>query len=305
MTTNMEELEQYKIRLDMALKTANLCIFEVDLLQQKYTYFANSEAIFGIKAETILQDIDTYSALPADAYQKAVSNYFAHPDDHATIDIAFQNIYQGHSASYEARMHANNSKYKWCRIDVTPIMDAPKPIKMIGVITDINSLKQETLALEKAVHFDIFTGLYNKPSFLEIAHQKLMQKPHLQYAVIVSDIDNFKLINDTYGHLAGDDIILSIAQHLQTTFRNQDIIGRFGGDEFIIFVNDIPSISWLCEKIQSLLICSVTTEIACSNSIGIAMYPQDANNLETLIQYADKALYQAKKQKGTYSFYQK
>lgn len=57
-------------------------------------------------------------------------------------------------------------------------------------------------------------------------------------------------------------------------------------------------------KIQSLLICSVTTEIACSNSIGIAMYPQDANNLETLIQYADKALYQAKKQKGTYSFYQ-
>ena len=117
------------------------------------------------------------------------------------------------------------------------------------------------------------------------------RQPHLQYAVIVSDIDNFKLINDTYGHLAGDDIILSIAQHLQTTFRNQDIIGRFGGDEFIIFVNDIPSISWLCEKIQSLLICSVTTEIACSNSIGIAMYPQDANNLETLIQYADTVSY--------------
>ena len=83
--------------------------------------------------------------------------------------------------------------------------------------------------------------------------------------------------------IIGDDIILSIAQHLQTTFRNQDIIGRFGGDEFIIFVNDIPSISWLCEKIQSLLICSVTTEIACSNSIGIAMYPQETKRYVFLL----------------------
>lgn len=303
MTNTIEALETYKMRLDIALKAAKICIFEVDLLQQTYTFFANSEDIFGVSADVILQDIAPYSSLPPKEYQESVAAYFSHPDDNQIINHAFQSIYKGMSISYEARMRAQQATYLWCRIDVTPILKNGVPIKMIGVITNINNLKQKALALEKAVQHDTFTKLYNKPAFLTLVQHELQNNQQQTHALIVIDIDNFKNINDTYGHLVGDEIVLEIAKQLKTTFRKQDIIGRFGGDEFIIFVKDVTDIHWLRKSVQRLLTCHAKPSIACTNSLGIALFPQDAQDLDTLMQHADEALYHAKHKKATFTFY--
>ncbi|WP_270525814.1 hypothetical protein [Longibaculum muris] len=83
------QLEDYKIRLDIALKAANVCVFEVDIVNQLYTVFENSEDIFGVPGEKILNDVRKYSQFTPEDYQKAVSLYFSHPDDYEVINQAF------------------------------------------------------------------------------------------------------------------------------------------------------------------------------------------------------------------------
>ena len=81
----MEEIDQYKERLRIALKAAKICIFEVDLLRQLYTYFENAEVIFGVSGDDILSDVRPYSFLEPEEYRRAVSAYFSHPDDAEVI----------------------------------------------------------------------------------------------------------------------------------------------------------------------------------------------------------------------------
>ena len=87
--SDTEQIEPYKERLHIALSAAKICIFEVDLTRQLYTFFENSEAIFGVTGEKILRDVQPYSRLSPEEYQKAVSLYFSHPDDSEVISAAF------------------------------------------------------------------------------------------------------------------------------------------------------------------------------------------------------------------------
>ena len=96
-------------------------------------------------------------------------------------------------------MRAGNSEYKWCKLDVTPIIHQGIPIKMIGVITDIDQLKRKNIALQSAIMYDGFTGLYNKQSAAHFIKKRLKEYPQQKHALIVLDIDNFKHVNDTYG----------------------------------------------------------------------------------------------------------
>ena len=112
----MNELTQYKERLHVALTAAKICIFEVDIQKQLYTYFENAEVIFGVSGESILKDVQPYSRLDPEAYRLAVSRYFSHPEDEAVIENAFSDVLAGKSTAYEARMKAGNSGYIWCRI---------------------------------------------------------------------------------------------------------------------------------------------------------------------------------------------
>lgn len=88
----MDEINRYKERLQIALTAAKICIFEVDLLQQLYTYFENAEVIFGISGEKILKDVQPFSKLEPVEYRKAASAYFSHPEDEAVIEKAFKDM---------------------------------------------------------------------------------------------------------------------------------------------------------------------------------------------------------------------
>lgn len=295
---NLPEVQKYKERLSIALKAAKICVFEVDLKGQLYTFFENAEDIFGVSGEKILAEVQPFSTLSPLDYQNAVSSYFSHPDDFAEVDKAFKRIFSGKSTTYQARMRACNSDYVWCKLDVTPIMEDGVPVKMIGVITDISEIKAKTATLEQKAQLDGFTGLYNKKCAINRITQLLKDKSDQKHALILMDIDNLKAVNDTFGHAVGDKIILDTAEALSGSFRKEDIIGRFGGDEFIILARNIPSTTWVAERLQGLLRCNMD-DYRATRSVGVSIFPEDADSFDMLFANADKALYRSKLKRQT------
>ena len=156
--------------------------------------------------------------------------------------------------------------------------------------------------LIKDSHHDSLTGLPNRLFFNQILHQTLAraERAHKTFALFFIDLNKFKEVNDTYGHECGDILLKAIAERLQKNIRADDFIARLGGDEFIIIFESIKSpqeaitvVKMLIEKTkQPLLIegCKITPSI----SIGIAFYPEQASDTETLLKCADKAMYHAK-----------
>lgn len=301
-TADMDEINLFKERLTIALKAAKICVFEVDLARQLYTFFENAEDIFGVSDDVILNDVWPYSKLNPEEYRLAVSNYFSHPDDEIIIENAFNHILRGKSITYEARMRAGGSDFIWCKIDVTPVLQEGKPVKMIGVITDISHMKNQNDLLKQKATMDAFTGLHNKEYSIKRIKKFLCGEEHLNHAFVLLDIDNFKSYNDTYGHYEGDKAIKELAALVKKTFRASDVLGRFGGDEFMIFIRDFPGRTWLCEKLKPIVrfengANSLTT------SIGIAIYPQNATTYEDLFQKADTALYRSKIKRSSFTFF--
>lgn len=295
-TLHLDNTNEYKNRLTVALKAARICVYEVDLTRQLYTFFENAEDIFGITGERVLAEVHPYSSLNPAEYRKAVSSYFSHPDDEPVITKAFECILNGQPTSYIARMKAGNSEYIWCKLDVTPIMENGRPARMIGVITDISEMRRQKDLLEQKINLDGFTGLWNKEYSISTIRSILEQKSKQQHALLVMDVNHFKYFNDTYGHAEGDQILLAISAHLTKTFHRDDLVGRFGGDEFLVFVPNFreeQNMERLHKQIQEM------TRITCgkhvvTTSIGVAFYPKDGNDFETLFKQADKALYQEK-----------
>lgn len=155
-------MSQDQERLRLALKAAKICAFEVDLRQQRYTFFKNAEDIFGVPGEKILEEVRPFSRLSPEEYRRAVSKYFSHPEDETVIGKAFQSVFAGGPITYEARMRAGGSNYVWCKLDMLPVMEHGEPVKMIGVITNISATREQTDSLKKQTRTEPFTGLYNK-----------------------------------------------------------------------------------------------------------------------------------------------
>lgn len=297
----IHEFRDYQERLHIALRAAKICVFEVDLERQLYTFFDNAEDIFGVSGADILRDVQPFSSLPPEEYQAAASAYFAHPDDREAIEEAFRCILNGVPATYEARMQAGHSAYVWCKVDVTPIMEDGEPVKMVGVITDISHFRRKTDLLMHQVHLDLFTGMYNKEYARGAIKDVLSKEADHQHALLLLDIDDFKTINDTLGHAAGDIIIKDAASRITRGFRTSDIVSRFGGDEFLILARDIPDCAWLQERLAGLLTCEHSLR-SYTNSIGATLFPRDGGDFDHLFEQADRALYLAKNRKATCTF---
>ena len=180
-------------------------------------------------------------------------------------------------------------------------------VTLINDITDNQLLKKE---LEKASMFDQLTGIYNR--FATNKAIELAMKNHTRECAYMDiDVDIFKHINDTYGHLAGDAVLTEVATLLKESVRSNDVVGRMGGDEFVIFLHDIDSkddVISVAERIEEKVRETIyynNPEIKVTLSIGISIYPKDGEDIEVLYSKADKALYYVKNHtKGTYHFYE-
>jgi diguanylate cyclase (GGDEF)-like protein len=188
----------------------------------------------------------------------------------------------------------------------------------VGIITELNSKRTQTNPLleNSEANLDSATGILNKKAVT----QEVTSAINLANSVgslknmylMIWDIDDFKQVNDTYGHYFGDEVIKSLADELKLTVGSRGFVGRIGGDEFLVFLKDIDDVETLkniltaSRKKLKVLLAQKKEDYVFSASIGISCYPGDAKDYETLFKIADGALYIAKeKGKDRYILYDK
>jgi diguanylate cyclase (GGDEF)-like protein/PAS domain S-box-containing protein len=202
---------------------------------------------------------------------------------------------------------------RWYNIYAYMIMDGSSSV-IIGKLADITERKQEIEALIEASRRDPLTNLYNIPTtkyYIENFLKQLTPSDKRLHAFMVLDIDNFKNFNDILGHAIGDSVLIDISQKINSVFRKSDIIGRVGGDEFVLLVKDFENIEQIkakaqevCDKFENIYFGNNYKNLKLSVSIGIALAGKDGNTYSALFEKADIALYKVKTSgKNSYAFY--
>lgn len=178
---------------------------------------------------------------------------------------------------------------------------------------DLTDYKQQEAQLAFLAQYDPLTHLPNRHYFANQLDQalKVARRENLQLAVLILDLDNFKNINDSYGHKTGDLLLQRVAEKLQICCRETDSLARLGGDEFAILIEhlDTPEdaarfAQELLQNLQQPMLLEQDLELSTAASIGISLYPTHHDNVEALLQGADAALYKAKSEgRNTYYYY--
>lgn len=240
-----------------------------------------------------------------------------HPDDKDEVVSKIQDYISGKINSYESiyRMICKNGEEKWILSKAKVIKDSKgKNTRMAGSHTDITEQKIIQNQLKSLAYSDMLTELPNRLSFElminDLINDIKKEKSNSKFALVYMDIDNFKHINDTLGHVSGDLLLKYIANILKNEVKSSDILARLGGDEFGIVFKDIENKEEVIGKIQKLLKylrrpwIIDQQEFFISHSIGIAIYPEDGESLSMLLKNSDVAMYFIKKNmKDDYSFY--
>jgi diguanylate cyclase (GGDEF)-like protein len=165
-------------------------------------------------------------------------------------------------------------------------------------------VRQMEAELERIAYSDALTGLPNRRSTLARFHEELTRadRRNEKFALMVIDIDRFKNFNDTYGHQWGDTVLKHVARTLAAAKRNEDVMGRIGGEEFLILLTGLDehvaedAANRLREKLASLPIVAAGTGVTVTISAGLAIFPLDGRDWESLFSVADARLYAAKRE---------
>jgi diguanylate cyclase (GGDEF)-like protein/PAS domain S-box-containing protein len=203
---------------------------------------------------------------------------------------------------------------------VVPIEDSAAPIRdaegqisgAVMVFHDISAAQAMTMKMAHLAQHDFLTGLPNRLLLNDRIAQAIVlaERRNTQVAVLFLDLDNFKHINDSLGHVIGDELLQSVALRVSACVRSSDTVSRQGGDEFVVLVTEdkfAENAALTADKILTALAAPHTIdehELHVTTSIGISVYPADGQNAETLIKNADTAMYQAKaKGRNNYQFF--
>lgn len=207
----------------------------------------------------------------------------------------------------ELQLELDSGERKWALLNASPIVEQGQVVAAAVSWFDITSRKKAEQQLFEQVKFDYLTGAYSRRHFYSLATRAYNRAIYagLPLAVLLFDIDNFKNINDSFGHHVGDEILKSFSDHLSAKIRSNDIFARLGGEEFAILLHDAPNeyvmniAEQLRKGIDALMIETSVGKMSITTSIGVAMLQRsDATHsigkVEALIMQADKALYKAK-----------
>lgn len=212
----------------------------------------------------------------------------------------------------EIRILRDDARLAWIRFEGNTVCNSEgKPIRVIGRTVDITKEKQDNDQLEKRISRDTLTGLYRKATATNMIDKKLSDSQESSGALLIIDIDEFHKLKESYGKLYSEGLLESTAGLIYTNFKAKDIVGRIGGDEFVVYCSNVPdenSVSKLLSKLMLRFQEFIVTpdKTAVTISIGASVFPQDGNNFEELFRHADIALYQAKHNgKNQYCFYRK
>jgi len=196
-----------------------------------------------------------------------------------------------------------NGDLFWNDLNITPVQDEHGAVThFIGVINDVTVLKQRTARLEHEVNHDALTGLANR----NLMWDRLEQALHLAgrqkslVATVLIDLNDFKAINDTFGHEAGDVVLKVVARRLQASVRDSDTVARMSGDEFVLVLTNQPSLRFtlrMVERLRRSFAIPVTFgghDIPIGASVGVSLYPHDGSTAAELVRAADVAMYHGK-----------
>ncbi len=239
--------------------------------------------------------------------QYVLDSGLVYPDDLETFMAMSEAAKKGFHHPFDVRFILPNGTPHYFRIVFkTTYNKNGMPLFSIGKTYDIHDQK----SLEVLSRTDMLTNCLNKTATETAIKNALDKDKGGFHALYIVDVDNFKAVNDNLGHYFGDLVLKEIASNLHANFRGNDIIGRIGGDEFVVFVQNVVNLDIVSQKAKVITKAFQNTysgehaDYKISGSIGIALSPKDGDHYEDLYKAADKALYQSKLQgKDRFTFY--
>ena len=241
-------------------------------------------------------------------FDEQVAHYTAHlvyPDDRVWYaarlrsEVLLAKFYGGvRTDTFEYRELTSSGEARWIKCTME-LLEYPNStdVEAYLLYENINEAKQAELLLKKQAETEPLTGLYNRKAFVnqfvEITKGYTTEKS----ALLIIDLDGFKKVNDSFGHVVGDETLIEMAQKLREAFRSKDILCRLGGDEFLVGMTGLTQKSGIADR--AALVCamlhkSFSLDVQLSASIGIAIFPDDGRDFDTLYRKADAALYHVK-----------
>lgn len=300
-----EDEKLYRAALELICER----VFEADLIHNRLLYGRETyEKAFPFFCAQNFDEM--VRSVAQNAVEEKDAETFLHTFSRSSLIKAFYS-HQKNEVTLEYRQKKAGGGTFWVGTTVIFLSgERDASLKIIGFVKNIDSRKRSELKVLKQSRKDGMTGLYHK-KFTQTLMEDFLRKEgrKSRHAVIMVDIDNFKRINDTCGHLQGDAALVSVAQKLSGIFRSTDIVGRFGGDEFFILMKDCQSNETLWEKLEEVsgMLESIPLKnsgLHISGSIGAAIYPEDGTCFSDLCQKADTALYYSKSHgKNRYCLY--
>ena len=239
-----------------------------------------------------------------------------HPDDKKAFGIAVQKASDGQALDIAFRACLPNGENKTILMHFDSSAEHLEPShRVFGTIQDISEQRRAEESIRQLAYYDSITGLPNRDLFKEHLSMALHQaeRNNGRVAVMFLDLDNFKRVNDSLGHEAGDKLLKTISERLHECLRSSDVAGRdvadmdaslarLGGDEFTVMLSGLHGVEHvemigqrILERIAEPMILS-GNRICVSSSIGVAIYPEDGRDLDTLLRNADAAMYEVKSQ---------
>jgi diguanylate cyclase (GGDEF)-like protein/PAS domain S-box-containing protein len=311
----LRQLEKSETRLSKAQQMARLGHWEWCFVDDKKMYW--SDEVFTIFQQNKANFIPSHASFLA----------MIHNEDRAYVQESFDDVIKYKNiVAIEYRIITRTGQQRFVGQQIETIENHNREmLGLTGTIQDITERKEHENKIKHLAYYDEVTGLPNRTFFLELLASsiKLAKRNARNFAVLFLDLDDFKGVNDSYGHYVGDKLLKEISRRLAEGLRSSDIasryvnsqvhdadVARLGGDEFIVLLSELTypeDAAIAAEHIQKWIrepILIGTQQVYIGSSVGIAIFPQDGDDSETLLKNADIAMYHAKKiGKGHYQFF--
>lgn len=267
-------------------------VWEAALPDFRFTYVSgNAEAISGYSADEWVNDGHFWR------------NRLSTGLDGKQLEPALGLAEPGLLKPMEHRVFAPDGREIWLRSNVMLAGNSTGALQVRGVTIDVTREKQSELQLFEAIHVDPLTRLPNRRALFERAGHALAlaQQGQSIVAIVLIDVDNFNMLNDSLGHARGDEVLVRVAERLKGCLGPTDTLARMGGDEFAIMVEEVDRVALKVEHLAERIHAACGHKIHLGDrdlyltvSMGIALFPQDGPDCQALMQNADTALYRAK-----------
>ena len=289
--TDVTEQVVAQKRLDGILETIDNVVWSISAKTYE-TLYLNPAAVrvYGRPASNFYEDPTLFLKI-------------VHPDDWMRVAEVLPELLEKRAMTLQYRIVQPDGKIRWLEDRMAVARNSNGTAERFdGVATDITERKEHETQLNYLANHDALTDLPNRNLLDDRIHQAIAQaqRGKHKFGLLLLDLDRFKNVNDGYGHAFGDELLLTIASHLHKSVRDSDTVARLGGDEFVILLSPLQTheeIYPVVRRLLNIFTLPVTiqgSDLYTSTSIGIAVFPDDGNDIGVLLKHADIAMYRAK-----------